>query len=147
MQRTRYWPKRKSLRRGKGKKMPGRTGDRRWLELETDGKIGTPNPPLEGSQASPCWLPRLIRSWCRSKMIQPWRGLASWKEIPARDLETSIAAFIGIMVTTHPNAMTWSNRLRPLSDRENYNDSSVKKRQTHHRSRLQEGITSAPSHP
>ena len=29
----------------------------RWLELETDGRTGAPNPPLEGSQLHPTDCP------------------------------------------------------------------------------------------
>ena len=32
--------------------MHGKIGDRRWLGLETDTRIGAPNPPLGGSHAS-----------------------------------------------------------------------------------------------
>ena len=53
MWRTHYWPGKKSLRRGKGNKISDRKGDGRWLEPETDGRIDTPNPPLEGSLTSP----------------------------------------------------------------------------------------------
>ena len=142
----RYWPKRKTPRRGKCKKMHGKTWDGRQLEPETDRKIGAPNPQLKGSQVSPCWPPQLIKSWCRSRMIRPWRGLASWREILVKDLETSIVAFMEIIVMTHLNAMTWSNKLRPLSNRENYNDMSAKKWQTHHKNRLLEGRVNASGH-
>ncbi|XP_075670419.1 uncharacterized protein LOC142640227 [Castanea sativa] len=40
-------------RRRKGKRMHDRTRDGRRLEPETNGRIGTPNHPLEGSQTSP----------------------------------------------------------------------------------------------
>ena len=45
----------------KPKKMHDRIGDKRRLELETVGRIVTPNPPLEGSPTSPHLLPRLIK--------------------------------------------------------------------------------------
>ena len=48
-----YWPERRNPRRGKGKNMHNRTGDGRGPELEIEGRIGAPNPPLEGSQTSP----------------------------------------------------------------------------------------------
>ena len=35
------------------KKIPNRKGDGRWLEPKTNGRIGAPNPPLEGSLTSP----------------------------------------------------------------------------------------------
>ena len=38
--------------------MHDKAEDRRWLGLETNGRIGAPNPLLEGSQASPRWLPQ-----------------------------------------------------------------------------------------
>ena len=32
----------------------GKIRDEKWLEPEIDGRIGTPNPPLEDPQVLPC---------------------------------------------------------------------------------------------
>ena len=43
----------RTLRRGTDKKKHGKIGDERQQRLETDGRIGALNPPLEGSPNSP----------------------------------------------------------------------------------------------
>ena len=110
MQKTHCWPKKRSLRRGKDKRRHGRTRSEILQGMETDGRIGTPNPPLGGSQASPHWLPRSTKSWYKLRTKEPWHFPTSWRETPIRGLETSIAAFIVITIMTHPTAATWSNK-------------------------------------
>ena len=124
---TRYLLERRNPRRGKGKKMHDKTGDGRRPKPEINGRIGALSPRLEDLRTSPRWLPLSIKSWYRSRMMQPWCGPASWREIPIRGPETNIAVFIETTVTTRLNAMTWSSRLKPLLDKGNYNDSSIKK--------------------
>ena len=48
-----YWLEKRNPKRKKGKKMHSKTGNGRHLGPKTDGRIGAPDPPLEGSPASP----------------------------------------------------------------------------------------------
>ena len=86
--------------------MHDKAEDRRWLGPETDGRIGAPNPLLEGSQASPRWLPQSTKFWCKSRTKKPWHFLASWKEIPVKDPKTSTAVFTTITDMKLSTAMT-----------------------------------------
>ena len=103
-------PKKRSLKSEKGKKMYGRIGDERQQGQETDKRIGVPSPSLGVSQALPRWRPLLIKSWYRSRTRQPWHGLESWKETPARCLKINTVVSTETTVTTCLNVMIWSSR-------------------------------------
>ena len=104
------WLVRRSPRRERGRRKPGRIGAEKWQEREIKEMIDNPNPRQGGSQTSPTWIPRLIRTWCRSKMKEPWHFLANWRVIPVRDPRINIVVSTEIIVTTHLNTMTWSSR-------------------------------------
>ena len=53
MQKTHCWLEKRSLRRGRDKRIFGKIREERWLELEINRRTGAINPPLEGSQVSP----------------------------------------------------------------------------------------------
>ena len=53
MQKTHYWLEKRSLRRGRDKRIFGKIREEIWLELEINKRTGAINPPLEGSQVSP----------------------------------------------------------------------------------------------
>ena len=110
MQKMHYLLVRRSLGREKDRRKPDMIGGERWPERETKGRTNAPNPLQEGSRTSPLWIPRSIKSWCRSKTKGPWHSPASWKEILARGPGINIADYTTITAMTHLNALTWSSR-------------------------------------
>ena len=107
---THCWSKKRSPRRGKDKGTYDKTKGRRWLGSENSGRTRASIPPQGGSQASPRWLPRSTKSWCRSKMKESWHSSASWRGIPIRGSETSTAVFTVTTIMTRLTTMTWSNK-------------------------------------
>ena len=81
----------------RGRKM-ARTGEQ-WEDRRSKS-------PRENSWVSLRWLPWSTRSWCRLRTKEPWRSLASWREIQRRDLETSIATFTVFTAMTQLTVMT-----------------------------------------
>ena len=142
-----YWPEKRSPRKGKDRKTYGRTGDRRWLGLESGERTEALSLLQGSSQDSPHWLPRSTKSWCKLRTKEPWPFLASWREILIRGLEKSIAASTVTMAMIQLIATTWSNKLKPLSSKGSCRGSSTRKERIHPKSRLFNGKISILDHP